>query len=288
MDINNILPIEIETHLVKCIKDKLDGYESINYTNTPIKDGVLSLLDTLCIVVYYPLPNEGNNGFHITDMPFANGTKENFVYINTAQTMEKQVFTAAHELGHIWCVDDIILDICPSLKDKKNIREAIINRFAATLLMPSNLFENKWETEYNKNCEKDGKIAIVNLLKIVVLLMEYFFAPMKAVVLRLLELDIIDEDIANILLGNDEIPENVIDAAVQKIISSLGFIQFKNPTFKKWIEGFDEILDKADEGNLVLKSKIEKMRNKFDLKDSKVISEINVEVSINKQEGLDT
>lgn len=282
MEINNLLPDEIENVLSNLIEKKLREVNLEEYIKKPIKDDVLDLLDTLCTVIYYPLENEGNNGFHITDMPFANGSTQNFVYINTAQTMEKQVFTAAHELGHIWCIDDIILDLNVIKKEDKNSRELIINRFAAMLLMPKNLFQIAWETECNNHFKKDGVLTIFNLFKIVVLLMEQFFAPMKAVVLRLFELNFIDIELAQFLLGNGDIPEKDIDAIVRKIISSLGLIQFQNPTYKKWIKGFEEILDKADKENLALKRKIESMRELFDLKDGTILSEINGEVTINK------
>ncbi len=287
MNLNNILPISIENKISEYIKDKLDGTEYQKYSKEPIRDKVLNLLDTLCIVVYFPLENEDNNGFHITDMPFSNGVKQNFVYINTAQTMEKQVFTAAHELGHIWRVEKLDFEMAELQLDEKEMKELIINRFAATLLMPEELVHEKWNCEFGRLCEKDGKLTIFNLLKIIVLIMDFFFVPMKAVVLRLLELDIIDKDTANLMLGNDDITESDINYAVQKLISALGFVQFKNPTYKKWIDGFEEKLDKADKENILNKNKINNLRKLFDFKDSNIISEMNCEVSINKTEGLD-
>ena len=56
-----------------------------------LREDVLDLLDKFCTVVYFPLENEENNGFHMTGIPLADGSKHNFVFINTAQTISWQV-----------------------------------------------------------------------------------------------------------------------------------------------------------------------------------------------------
>ena len=56
-----------------------------------------------CVVLYYPLEEESIDGCHI-EKP-VNGHMEQFVFINSNNTRERQAFSAAHELGHIWQVD---------------------------------------------------------------------------------------------------------------------------------------------------------------------------------------
>lgn len=278
------LSMEIELDITRFIKDKLTG-EWNKYTYEPIKEIVLELLDSLCEVVYYPLENEDNNGFRITNMPFANGTKKDFVYINTAQTTEKQVFTAAHELGHIWGVDNYIFDHKDRYEYKleEADRENIINRFAAILLMPKSAFSCVFDKEFD-NYVEDNKITIVDLLKIIVILMKEFFAPYKAVVMRLYELCIIDEISERLLLGENGISKNTIDLVVKKIIADFGFVQFQKPTMKKWIAGFAEKLDQAEKEQAVPKNKIDKMRTTFDLLENSITSEMSKEVTIKRSE----
>lgn len=282
---NLILPIEIEQPIKEFIEIKLKELNLEKYINEPIKDRVLDLLDTLCIVVYYPLPGEDNNGFHITDMPFANGSKQHFVYINTAQTMEKQVFTAAHELGHLWEIDNYILEKLPELNldNSEDGREAIISRFAAILLMPKDIFLKRWEEECKKNVEE--KVSILSFIKIIVILMDDFFAPVKSIVLRFFELGIIDQTIVDFLLNGSEKEKEKMKAVFRKFIADYGLVQFLNPTNKKWIDGFAAKLDEAEEKDLVSKTKIKELRKRFGFGSNKIITDFNDEISIKKQEG---
>lgn len=39
-----------------------------------------------------------------------NGKLEHFVFINTDKVVQEQVWTAAHELGHVWQVDRFVKD----------------------------------------------------------------------------------------------------------------------------------------------------------------------------------
>ena len=68
--------------------------------NMIIKDDIFGILEKHCTVVYYPIKNEINCGFHTKR--YVKDKLEDFVYINTAKTVAEQVFAAAHELGHVW------------------------------------------------------------------------------------------------------------------------------------------------------------------------------------------
>lgn len=50
---------------------------------------------------------EDANGLHVQRV--VNGEEKHFVFINTNSTLEKQVYTAAHELGHVWEIDKKVL-----------------------------------------------------------------------------------------------------------------------------------------------------------------------------------
>ncbi len=247
------------------IDDKFKEYNLDNeFPNLLIKEDVLSILDKFCTVIYYPLYGERNNGFHIDNFPFPGEKTRNIVFINTAQTTEKQVFTAAHELGHIWNVDDKIIEKL-HLKDSREQREKIINRFAAILLMPEETFRNLYRLEREKFAE-NGKISRINMFRVIVSLMNYFFVPQKSVILRLVELEIIPrEPTASLLLGEKQLPKEEIESVVKVLLQIYGCDKFINPSNKKWIEGLADLLDSAEKKNNIPKEKIDAMRKLFEL-----------------------
>lgn len=60
------------------------------FPNTLLRSDVLQLLEKYCTVIYYPLDEQSNNGFHVTGIPDKNGVLKHFVFLNTNQTIEKQ------------------------------------------------------------------------------------------------------------------------------------------------------------------------------------------------------
>ena len=208
----------------------------------------------------------------MTDIPVIDDNKNHFVFINTAQTIEKQIFTAAHELGHVWNVDDYVLSQIDSIEDSSPNRELIINRFAAVLLMPDEHFRSAYQDELKKLVEPDRSITLLNVLKLVVLLMGQFFAPMKAVVLRFVELGYMKYESASILLGKGSLQPVVIEQVKKKLVSDFGYLKFQKPTEKKWIEGLSELLDTAEQNQLVSQEKIIRMREAFDLDASAIFA----------------
>ena len=262
-----ILPMKIEKCIQRYIGEKFEQDNlKAEFPNPLIREDVFDLLDKYCTVVYFPLENENNNGFHVTDMPFLNGDKRNFVFINTAQTIEKQVFTAAHELGHIWKVDDYVIENEDEVEDSSDIREKIINRFAATLLMPSDIFKETADSLIKELGIGKQTIKLSTELKLIVKLMNYFFAPKKAVIIRLLEHELIPNSIANLLTTEDKELNEVVNSYMEKLFSDYGYIKFENPSMKKWIKGLSEILDEAERKQVIPLQKIKHMRDTFDLK----------------------
>ena len=283
----NILPIEVERSLKSFIAKKFEEDNLRDFfQNSLLRDDVLELLDRYCTVVYYPIENEGNNGFHVTGIPFVDGTRHNFVFINTAQTIEKQVFTAAHELGHIWNVDEYIISEL-NLDSSTEMREMIINRFAAILLIPNENFSTAVRAGLKALGNNDGKtITFENLLKLVVTLMNQFYVPMKAIVLRLVETSFFKPDFAELFLGYDKIPEDFFTQRVKELVIEMGYTKFIQPSRKKWIEGLAEKLDIVEREGLVSPSKIAHMREMFDLKGT-TTTVPELDISLDTQEGLD-
>lgn len=281
-----ILPLEIEKTIINFIKTKFQQDNlSVLFQNPLLREEVLDLLDRYCTVVYYPVDDTGNNGFRLKRMPFADGTRQDFVFINTAQTLEKQVFTAAHELGHIWNVDEVVIKE-HNLEDTTDMREHIINRFAAILLMPDDKFGISVRAGLKEYGEQGKKtITYVNLLRMIVGLVNHFFAPMKAVVLRLVELKFFREDVAKVLLGYDDITAEVFAERIHELCVECGYTNLLNPSRKKYIEGLAQKLDIAERNNLVSPNKIRVMREKFGLPASSGELGLDDIISLDTQEG---
>lgn len=259
-----VLPYEAEAFIREFICQKLkseDIYAS--YPEQLLREDTLELLDRFCTVVFYPLKDEENNGFHVS-IPFKDGHEQDFVFINTAQTMEKQTFTAAHELGHIWKADEAILHAL-GLENTVQHHEAAINRFAATLLMPEEQFKTVLAIELRKLCNEDRSISVFNMYKLIVILMNYFCAPMKSVVLRMCELKCLNQTDTDLLLGTDKKTESEISDLINNLVSDFGFIKLQKTLYRKHIKGLSDLLDAAERNQALPQEKIDHIREEFEL-----------------------
>ena len=89
---------------------------------------------------------------------------QKFVYLNTAKPLEKQIFAAGHELGHLWNVADIIWNAQLEKQfPRKENEEAAMNRFSAELLMPEKTFYQSASPLLKSYQTADGKIMISSL-----------------------------------------------------------------------------------------------------------------------------
>lgn len=285
-----ILPIEIEETISRYIKERFEKEDLLaSFQNPLLREDMLELLDRYCTVVYYPIQDKSNNGFRLKEMPFADGTLHDFVFINTAQTIEKQVFTAAHELGHLWNVDDFVIKQ-HNLDGTPDLREHIINRFAAVLLMPADKFAVAVKASLRELGDNEQQsITYINLLKLIVVLMNQFSAPMKAVVLRLIETKFFRMDMAEVLFGCSDIPAEVFTKLISELCAECGYTNLIYPTNKKWIAGLAQMLNTAEQNNLVSPNKIKVMREKFNLQPaSSAAPGLDNMISLGSSEGQDT
>lgn len=279
-DFDEDVVISIRKHLQAHIT--ADSLEDCFPINSCLREDVFEVLNRYCTVIYYPIEDQSNRGFHIREYLSHNGNEKDFVFINTSQTLEKQVFTAAHELGHIWKIDELVLQDVPGVN--RELSEAIINRFAAELLMPENSFRAAVAVDVRQLDKKEvGNMIQVDLrdmLKIVVKRMDQFRAPSGAVIRRLFELHIIPKDTMNILLGGGHIAKEKIDDEVGRIIRENDYSSLRNPTKRKFIPGLAELLDKAAATHCVASSKINELRKKFELPQNEISPEWDLNVTI--------
>lgn len=159
-----------------------------NIVNEIIREDVFELLDTECVVLYYPLENSDIEGCHI--MKPVCDKLEQFVFINTAKTVQEQTWTAAHELGHVWKVDSYVKE---KLGQCNLDPEDLVNRFAAELLLPEGIFTKELSLKLEEYHYQGPQMSADMMVRLVTYLMNYFCTPYKAIIRRFIELGYIKE-----------------------------------------------------------------------------------------------
>ena len=113
-----------------------------------------------------------------------------FIYINSYLPYEKQIFAAGHELYHLiknghdrelLQIKDIQED-----NDKNDIEENKANLFAALLLVPDESLMKELDLLKVKNANDLDELKVIKL-------MDIFAVPFKTIILRLFELNILNE-----------------------------------------------------------------------------------------------
>lgn len=225
-------------------------------TSPLIRDDIFNILEKYCTVLYFPLKNEENDGCHV--QRFVNNQVENFVYINTHKSIEKQIFTAAHELGHILELNLFLKDHCPDYNTE--LEETAMNQFAALVLMPDEIFLSQVKNNFTKYSTESDTITFENLIKLSVCIMDYFFVPFKSVVIKLYETRFLSKDDAEKVINNQNTLEKIND-----YIKLLGYKRLGIRSEKKSIRDFAVLLDKAEKNGSFSETKIKSIREKMDL-----------------------
>lgn len=248
-----------DNDVIVCIQNIVEkNKEKHHITEDVIMDGVFGILKNECVVLYYPLQNEKNKGFHITKI--VNGEERDYVYINTAHPKEKQIFCAAHELGHIWKVDNQVEQQLGKIFDKQ-AREDIINRFAAELLMPEARFRKEIE---NKLVELDydgQRITYANLYRLSVYLMDCFCVPFVALVRRLNEIGNLRSEIAcELELKYEENPE-----MLKPYIFEGQYTRVNSINELKAINEIQDLVEEAEKKEVISENALMKIKETFEL-----------------------
>ena len=224
--------------------------------NRIIRDDVFSILQECdCTVLYFPLPNEnsdGCSGCHLEKN--VNGKCKQFVFINTANTRERQAFSAAHELGHIWRVDERIREMHP---DKEIDTEDVVNQFAAELLMPRKYFESVIDGYLEKERYTGPSMTVPQMVKLIAYLMNYFFVPYKAVVYRFNEIERLHPKFNSILFLFKE------SSLLDEIIKAEQFTRLGIVNNLKSMDNLPEYLAEAEKDSLFNPEKVKNIRDDF-------------------------
>ena len=241
--------------------------------NMIIKDDIFGILEKHCTVVYYPIEDEKNRGFHTKR--FMRDKLEDFVYINTAKTIADQVFAAAHELGHVWGVATQIWEQAGEKgKLESKIEEKIINRFAAELLMPTKEFRKTFQAHMEKLDLEPNKLRLADLIRVMVFQMNDYMVPYESVRRRMVETKIISHEIGKLLLKNEKVILPLVDAFSKDQNTMLDRV-----TAKKTIPGLRKLLEMAEKSDELSVYTISKIKKDFDIDDISATDDI-VEISI--------
>lgn len=178
----------MERETVKTIKKFIkDKKKEEHVVNEVVRDDVFSILQKECTVLYYAL-EDSIDGCHI-QKPLL-GEMRQFVFINTNKVIQEQVWTAGHELGHVWKVDEAVYKSCPGCKD--NV-ETIVGRFTAEFLMPEEIFCNQITDRLKEYRYTGSAMKQEMAVDLIAYLMNFFCVPAKSIILRFIELHYVDE-----------------------------------------------------------------------------------------------
>lgn len=251
----------LDGKVVEGIKKLIEELKQENHiVNQIIRDDVFGILQTCnCTVLYYPLDGEdgegeGCDGCHLEKM--IAGKMEQMVFINSNNTRERQAFSTAHELGHIWKADERLRFMFPEIELDT---EEVINRFAAELLMPEEYF-NDGIDEYLKKINYQGPtMKLTDMLGLIAYLMNYFFVPYRSVVKRMIELKRLQQRDEDILVPYKN------SGHLADIIKAEQYTRLHHIDRIKNMDDLPEYLMKAQQWKLMNENKIKNIKKDFEI-----------------------
>lgn len=228
--------IEIQKECTR-IKKELGIEEEI------IGEEIFEYLRKRSKIIFFPLAEEPDlDGFHTKRI--VNGKLVEFIFINTSKNIEKCIFCAAHELGHLFQIEKEVKKNYDDIELSQETIDEIMNRFAAELLMPTQLFRSELNKKLANNSDWSTKkqINLYNLLEIVIYLMDKFYVPYKAVVYRMNEVGFLTSDAIEILEYINKEKSEIINSIIYKG----KYVRLHNPYNIKSFEDLPELLKRAD------------------------------------------
>lgn len=237
------------------IEDKKQKKQIINAV---IRDDVFTVLDNECHVLYYSL-NDEIEGCHI-QKPL-NGKMEQFVFINTSKVVQEQVWTAAHELGHVWNVDQHVMNHCPGCEESC---EKIVGRFAAELLMPEEIFKREVLKKLLELQFSDHRMSKETMVELVTYLMNCFCTPAKSVIRRFVELDYVSDEYEQSYL--DGFKQNL--QLYQRLISENQYTRLEEKKVVYSIGNIQKDLEFLEKRGVLKKKYVQRVRELFHFEDS--------------------
>lgn len=240
--------------------------------NAAIRDDIFNILEDNCTVIYYPLDNEKNRGFHIKKI--VKNELKDFVYINTAKPIAEQIFAAAHEFGHIFEVSEKVWKMIgypgfPTEEDEENIT----NRFAAELLMPAEVFKESFLEQMKELGMKNGKVKVDDLVRVMVMQMGAFMVPYEAVRRRLVEIGLMQQSAADFLESKEEEILHLVELLTQYQNSYL-----EKGTGRKTISGIRELIEEAEKREDIDDFLVKRIKKDLEIVDMPEADELEIHI----------
>lgn len=274
----------LSNEMVEIIREKIDSIkEENNIINPILRNDVFALLESQhCTVLYYPLDDD-IEGFRIRK--YVNGENEEFVYINTAKPEDVQIFTAAHELGHLLNIDSEVCAAANIAQPNKKMREDIVDRFAAELLMSEEEFKQCFDSKIRSYIDENDCVLSSDMVGTITYLMDYFMVPYVAVVHRLFETKRIGEKVRKFLLDKEKVSSNSIKKSIEdgkyKRLKSTGVKSFGDLAI---------YLKKLSENGEINERRLKDIMELFDIRefeDTPKVEKIQLEKDVDNEESAE-
>lgn len=191
------------------------------------------------------------------------GKMEQFVFINTTKAVQEQTWTAAHELGHVWQVDHYVKE---KLNQYDLDSEQLVNRFAAELLLPQNIFEMELKAKLKEFGYVGTVMSAEMMVCLVTYLMNYFCTPYKAVIRRFIELDYIRENAEQHFLNGFEKEMDLYKRLI--IENQYTRLEMANKAYS--MRNVEKDINILEKNEVYSKKKIARLRELFHLEHTEV------------------
>ena len=191
------------------------------------------------------------------------GKMEQFVFINTTKAVQEQTWTAAHELGHVWQVDHYVKE---KLNQYDLDSEQLVNRFAAELLLPQNIFEMELKAKLKEFGYVGTVMSAEMMVRLVTYLMNYFCTPYKAVIRRFIELDYIRENAEQHFLNGFEKEMDLYKRLI--IENQYTRLEMANKAYS--MRNVEKDINILEKNEVYSKKKIARLRELFHLEHTEV------------------
>ena len=170
--------------------------------DAPIAGDLFMLLEQEGIAIcQYPFLTSEKSHTDANITRFETGSDQMiFIGLNTAIYYDEQIFALAHELYHYITQTGKAYETDMDEEDKRT--EKMADRFAAELLLPSEILNHMIIEQFKTSCLK--KVSDLRLLRFIARLQSEWWLPYRALVLRLNEEKYITDEQVDTLFGIDD------------------------------------------------------------------------------------
>lgn len=196
----DIVLTELQIDEIRRIADKERKYFGV--IDAPIARNLFTLIEQEGIAIcQYPFPFDGKSHIDANIIRFENENDQMiFIGLNTSIPYDEQLFALAHELYHH--ITKTGKSYETSIDKEGLLTEKMADRFAAELLLPSEVLNHIIITQFKTNSLK--KVSDFRLLRFIARLQSEWWLPYRALVIRLKEEKYTSENQTEMLLGIDD------------------------------------------------------------------------------------